>query len=86
MRKLILSLVFVLATGSTFMNASTNKSFDLEVNGYCWENADLIVRMSDMINTSEGNPLTDVAKHELWLAQYDTCMEKGGGNDAILLN
>ena len=51
MRKLILSLVFVLATGVNFMNATNieNKNLNIEINGYCWENADTIVRLSTML-------------------------------------
>lgn len=87
MRKLILSLVFVLATGVNFMNATNieNKNLNIEINGYCWENADTIVRLSTMINAYEGNILTHEAKYNLWVSQYEACIENGGGNDVILL-
>jgi hypothetical protein len=77
MRKLILSLVFVLATGSTFMNATTSNketlTNDMALFG-CWESADLTERFSDALAEAEGRTMTYEQRFNVWAAAYDTCM------------
>jgi hypothetical protein len=72
MKKLILSLVFVLATGTSFMNASSN-----EKNIYgesCYEKADrLTIKSAIWLNLDLDQ------EHALFGILYDDCMNEQNG-------
>jgi hypothetical protein len=77
MRKLILSLVFVLATGSTFMNATTSYketlTNDMALFG-CWEVADMVDNISAAYAECNGHSYSYKQSYHVWAAAYDTCM------------
>tara|TARA_B110000090_G_scaffold124851_1_gene138275 strand:+ start:966 stop:1199 length:234 start_codon:yes stop_codon:yes gene_type:complete len=76
MRKLILSLVFVLATGSTFMNATSSNKETLK--NYetpdCWAAADMYETAHSQLMDCEGIDMTYEQSHDVWASAYDTCM------------
>ncbi len=75
MKKIILTLGIIFATSfSMNANSITKNQNSLDDNDYCWENADLIVHLSTMINAMEGNALTYEAQHNLWISQYEACI------------
>jgi hypothetical protein len=69
MRKLILSLVFVLATGSTFMNAN-NSSTEIVKKSYCDE---VYTETRDSVTAATGSEYIGISAA---IAAENACMDE----------